>query len=340
MQKIIASGLLGVLLVASSQAFAQFKNSVKGIQNLERAVARTTKPSMMKNPQLPQKMGSGSYDEIWRVMGKDKIFDDANNLHNSVLMLHLHKARLNKLRANQGNIDLKTAVVQGASIVFEQLNSSKELFDFLNQFPRVRRVADGFTAHVIPLPVQGLVQVNANGAKQVYNPNEHVLLFFEIGPAKIYPWIDVKNTALFTPLEDLSAASTSAELFAPHPQTDLWRTYEKAKTSWANDRRDELFESVWEYAYPRQFKSQAELGYVLDSFHAKMAVRALQKCKRSIGYIYEIPVKGLTCPLANVIPQEIDPDKYVFFYNDRDGGELIKREDVENALLYEFKEFK
>ena len=133
-------------------------------------------------------------DEIWQAMGKDKVFDDLNNLCDTIMLAHLHKARLVSLGKE---VDIRTAVTASQAEVYKQLNASDELFAYLHQLPAVHETSNGFKAYVVELPVDGLTWVEADGTTHVYNTQDHVMLFFEMGSVGIFPRADVANPEHF-----------------------------------------------------------------------------------------------------------------------------------------------
>ncbi|MBO5911394.1 MAG: hypothetical protein J6Q05_04295, partial [Elusimicrobiaceae bacterium] len=137
------------------------------------------------------------YDEIWRAMGRSKVFTELSNLCETILISHLHKAHIDQLRAQQVTNNIKTLVHQNESKVWKQVNSTQQLLQFLQHYPKVRQLSYGFTAYVIELPVEGLTWVEQNGTTHVYNPQEHVMLFFEMGSVGIYPRETIENKELF-----------------------------------------------------------------------------------------------------------------------------------------------
>ena len=145
-------------------------------------------------PEVYNLFNSPVYDAIWKAMGADKTFDDLGNLCDTILMAHLHKARLEKLGATS---DIKTVAKQGKSIIWRQLNTPEVLLSYLKQLPKVRQSQSGFKAYVVELPVEGLTWVEPSGMRHVYNSKEHVMLFFEMGLSSIYPRADVENPQLF-----------------------------------------------------------------------------------------------------------------------------------------------
>ncbi len=148
--------------------------------------------------QLPK----SSFDEIWKAMGSDKVFDDLNRLCDCVLMAHLHKAYLDQLRAQWITADVPSVVKDMRADIYKKLNTPHELVAYLTQLPKVRHTQKGFNAYVIELPVDGLTYVDHDGTRYVYNAKDHVMLYFEIGSAVgIVPRADIENPALFTPVK-------------------------------------------------------------------------------------------------------------------------------------------
>ena len=264
-------------------------------------------------------------DEIWSAMGASKEFDDLNNLCDAILLAHLHKVRVERLRVTS---DVKTMVNAGKQTVWKQLNSSMELLRYLQKLPTVREVTKGFKAYVVELPVEGLSWTDRrDGTKHNYTRHDNVMLFFEMGAVGIYPRADLENPQLFKPL--------AKEAVAQHPHNSFWKLYESEKNAWKNDRKNQLFEDMWNYMHPYHFNSEAELGNALHAFHHGAVNRVRSKTSDVISAVYEIPLPNLTC---DVNGQKIaaDPDEYVFLYNAQTGGKLVKRADLENANLYEF----
>lgn len=135
------------------------------------------------------------YEEIWQATGSSKEFDDLGNLCDAILLAHLHKARIDRLQVTS---DVKTLVKSGKQAVWKQLNSSMELLSYLQTLPYVRSTQHGFKAYVVELPVKGLSLVDNKGGQYNYTPQDHVMLFFEMGSVGIYPREDVENPELFT----------------------------------------------------------------------------------------------------------------------------------------------
>ncbi len=162
-------------------------------------------------------------DEIWQAMGNGKVFDDLSNLCSSILMAHLHKARIDQLHADkvpqdiqdlmiQGQMpyadfvkmktaDTKTVVKESKSLIYKQLNTQEKLLDYLHSLPQLTETSHGFKAYVVELPVEGLTWVEADGTAHVYNPQDYVMLFFEVGSAGVFPRGDVANPERFIPVK-------------------------------------------------------------------------------------------------------------------------------------------
>ncbi len=264
-------------------------------------------------------------DEIWSAMGASKEFDDLNNLCDAILLAHLHKVRVERLRVSS---DVETLVKAGKQTVWKQLNSSMELLNYLQKLPTVRETTKGFKAYVLELPVEGLSWTDRrDGTKHNYTRHDNVMLFFEMGAVGIYPRADLENPQLFKPAAKVEAAQ--------HPQNAFWKLYESEKKAWQADRQNKIFENMWNYLYPYHFNSEAEFGKALHAFHGKAVNKVRSKMGDVLSEVYEIPLPNLTC---NVNGQEIvaDPDEYVFLYNEQTGGNLVKRTDLENANLYQF----
>ena len=272
-------------------------------------------------------------DEIWQAMGKDKVFDDLNNLCDAIMMAHLHKVRLSQLGAD---VDVAAAVKGAKADVFKQLNVSDELFAYLHQLPAVHETSNGFKAYVVELPVDGLTWVEADGTTHVYNRQEHVMLFFELGSVGIFPRVDVANPQLFKPGQSAPAQKHTVAV-VQHPNNGYWQLYESEKKAWKVDRKDKIFENMWNYLYPYHFNSEVELGKILHGFHGEAVNKVRSKAGDVISEVYEIPLPNLTCDI-NGQTVAADPDEYVFLYNEQTGGNLVKRSDLENANLYEFVE--
>lgn len=283
-------------------------------------------------PYTPQSYNLYVYEEIWKNMGTPKLFDDLNNLCDSILMAHLHKARLDQTHVYGQFPALKTWVKQNKVSVYNQLNTADELLPYLKTLPKVREQGTQFMAYVVELPVEGLVWVDRGGTKHVYNPKDHVMLFFELGSVGIFPRADVENPKLFVPVQKPALQQKPAPRFMAHPQSSQWTLYESEKKAWNRDRQQHVFEGLWAY-YPHYFDSQEELGRILRSFHRHEILRVYDKNTRRTGFVYEIPVEGLTLGHNTTT---IDPETYVFIYDQETGGQLVKRADLENAVLYEF----
>ncbi len=268
-------------------------------------------------------------DEIWQAMGQDKVFDDLNNLCDSVLLAHLHKARLAKLRMEGNTQETAALVKEGKALVYKQLGTQEALLAYLKQLPFVRDAKNGYRVYLVELPVEGLVWVDRDGVKHAYNPKDHVMVFFEMGAVGVFPRADLENPEYFKPVENIAVA--------PHPQNTFWKLYESEKKAWKNDRKNKIFENMWNYLYPYHFNSQEELGKALHAFHGAAVTRVRSKTSDVPSAVYEIPLPNLTCNI-NGQPVAADPDEYVFLYNAQTGGNLVKRADLENANLYEFIE--
>ena len=171
---------------------------VTEIDHLKRMVEKNVPAKPVTNP-LPPVQLNPVYEEIWQAAIEAKKFDDLGNLCEAVLAAHLHKARLDQLQVTS---DVKTLVRKGKQTVWEQLNSSADLLNYLQKLPTVRETTHGFKAYVVELPVEGLSRVELNtGTWYHYTPQEHVMLFFEMGATGIYPRADVENPELFTPVK-------------------------------------------------------------------------------------------------------------------------------------------
>ncbi len=283
------------------------------------------------NPEVYNLFKLSLQDEIWKAMGQDKVFDDLNNFCDAILLAHLHQARLAQLRTEGSGQDVATLVKEGKGKVYKKLNNSHELLGYLKSLPKVRQQGTQFAAYVVELPVEGLVWVDSSGDKHAYNSKDHVMLFFELGAVGVFPRADVENPELFVPVKK-TPQNTSSEQFLTHPQSPQWVWYETEKKAWSRDREQHVFESLWAY-YPHYFASQKELGRFLHSFHHHELLRVYDKNTHRISFVYEIPVEGLTIGYNTTA---IDPETYVFLYDQETGGQLIKRADLENAALYEF----
>ena len=137
------------------------------------------------------------YDEIWKAMGTAHEFDDLGNLCDAILMAHLHKLHLDRLHANGVTADIQQSVKEWNNEVLRQLNNQTELMSYLQKLPKVRPAHYQFVAYVVELPVDNLRFVEHDGTVHVYNQQDHVMLFFEMGAAGIFPRADLQDPAQF-----------------------------------------------------------------------------------------------------------------------------------------------
>ncbi len=270
------------------------------------------------------------YDEIWsgmRLWVPSKRFGKLNDLCNAILSVHLHKALLDEQHTDYDTADIVQLILDNAGSVSYQLNHPDLLLKYLKQMPQARQIQTGYTVYLVELPVDGLIWKGRFDTHQrSYNRREHVMLFFETGEMKIYPRTDVENPKFFQPVKPVT----------PHANNNsAWLFYKAEKFAWITDRKGAWFETLWNFGYPRHFASQKALGEALDSFHRQKAPSVYDKLSHQISYVYEIPVKHLTC-VVDGKPMTIDPEEYVFLYNAQTGGKLVKRADLENANLYKF----
>lgn len=140
-------------------------------------------------------------EEIWQAAGWDKVFDDINNLGDTVLMTHLHKLRLTWHSPVDSAAQIREMVRKNNAYVFQAVRNPSDLIHFLQNFPQVQLVQGKMKAYVIDLPVDGLTWVKPDGSKHVYNKKEHALLVFEYGFVNVVLRADLENPALFKKLK-------------------------------------------------------------------------------------------------------------------------------------------
>ncbi len=136
--------------------------------------------------------------KIWQAMGEGEVFDDLNELCDTILMAHLHKMRLEKLPADT---NIRIAVRNAQRDVFKQLSQRQSLINDLETLPQFRYTETGYKVYVLELPVEGLTLMDQEGNHQVYSIKDHVMVFFELGAVGIFPREILNNPAEFTPIE-------------------------------------------------------------------------------------------------------------------------------------------
>lgn len=275
------------------------------------------------------------YDEIWSALGASKEFDDLNNLCDAILLAHLHKARIDQLRANGVTEDTKTLVNKGRSEVWKQLNNQPDVVAYLQRMPKYRHAEHGFVLYTLDLPVEGLSWIDRDGVRHEYTQEDHAMVFFEMGSVGVFPRTDLEDPNQFIPVEktpETTPQNVFSQQVMAHPQSARWTLYNTEKESWRRDRARHAFDALWAY-YPHHFDSPKELGEALHSFNRQELVRVYDKTDYRFGCVYELPVEGL---MLGHNTTAIDPEAYVFLYNQETGGKLVKRADLENAALYDF----
>lgn len=140
------------------------------------------------------------YDEIWKGMGASKEFDDLNNLCDAILLAHLHKARVETLRAAGATEDTKTLVKEGRSKVWQQLNNQPDVMDYLQRMPKYRHAENSLVLYTLDLPVEGLVWVDKEGVRHEYTIQDYAMVFFEMGAVGIFPRADLEDPRQFVPV--------------------------------------------------------------------------------------------------------------------------------------------
>ncbi len=120
----------------------------------------------------------------------------------------------------------------------------------------------------------------------------------------------------------------------PAEQTDarkVTQALESNRVAMARMRKQGAYEDVWSAMDgAKLYTSQRRLGRDLSDFYNENAPRVYHKINHQEGFIYEIPVNGIVYQPEGSHPVEINPDTYVFFYEEQTGGMLLKREELDN----------